>query len=434
MPVELPHECWQHVISFISPSSRYKNELHTVCKTFLKALKSVALSVSVDVVFHPVSFNSSEGSIDSTTDTEVRGLPLRVIKCLVAPPPNPFRYPQSPHSSSSDQLWRCCDVHCVVEIRPKDLVAFLPPTESKSSSTPNEGLKVSFSKALRDSVQRYLGNASISSCVTKCPDYFPFYTEFDMCAHASRLPKTGVYARRSAAAQHLEERRYISHASLVASSVPSLESMLLPLSGVKSLSVLLDVPSTMKASAFITSRCEPTSLRSLEYLSIGYFDENIVAYSSKNDLSVKFFTSVIKRAHALKHLAIEKVANKEHIAPLLRAALSQNVYTLCVPLHNMNEYLQVISTQEDLLKAMLSSIRSIVISGYSHEVMTVQYLSHLIRFFSHITSLICIIFDMGGEYNDDIEVEEMASIVEAAKVSTADVRAASKLDVFLDFE
>lgn len=440
MQVDLSLNCWEQVLSYISPSRRYKSDLYTVCKTFHKALKNIGLSVSIDIVFHPEKFNSTEGSTASTTaDLKAKVLHIHSIKCLIAPPPNPFRYPpKHPFCGSvghdKSHIWQCCDVHCVVEVRSKDLVEFVQTTDTAISATPKLGRNSIFSEALRHAVHINLGNTSISCCITKCQDYFPLYAEIDLCAHAGRLPKSGVYARKSAATGNNEERKYITHASLVVSSVPCLESMLLPLSGVQSLSVMLDVPSTMRSAAFITSYCEPTSLTTLEYLSIGYYDDNVVPYSSKHNLSVQFFTSIIKRVQSLKHLTIEKVANKQHIAPLLRAALSQKVHTLSLPLEDMSGYLQLMSTQEDLFKAMLSSIRSIVISGYSQELMTVQYLSHLIRFFSHITSLRCLIFDMGGEYNDDNEVVEMNSIVEAAKMSTVDARAATTLDIFLDFE
>ena len=430
--MEIPVDIWKHIVSFIDVKSRFTGEVYTVNKSFHAAVIALGVSVSVDIVFHPVtSYSVKQPTLHEDLQYTKNTL-FHSISHRLAPPPNPFRYPSLPSStgdggiSNGSEPWKSYDVHCTIVIKGEDLACYQIQERGCDETK--------FKSTLRKYLSGYFGDVDISDCVVRCPETFPYCKQADMCTHSGRLPKRGVYALKSA--QPLcqpEQRSYVTHADLIAISSKSLESMLVSLPGLQSLAVTLDISSEENMPSFVFTDYESTSRYDLEVLSVGYYNKNISAHDSDKFMSVNFFISLMQWLPSLKHVSIETVPVLARIAPLFRTALAQNIQTISLPLQDINEYLRLLSTQKDIFKAM-SCVQNVIICGYADDTMTVQYISHLIRFFANIPSLRNLIFDMGGDYDDDNEADTMARVIDASTFITRDIMRISKLCVFLDFE
>ena len=429
MLLETPLPLRRTIFSFLSLTSRYTNDLGTVCKCFHDTLRSLGLSVSVDIIFYPISSNLP----DRHSDPDFEVLPhsnspyFHSVRCLLSPPPNPFRYPHTAVGDTCDTTggddWSSYDVHCSIDVFEEQLTTI---HQQHGDNT--------FLSTLRRFVQTFLGGTLFTSFVVRGPEKFPFASQLDMLHYVQRRPKAGTYAAGDAL-ENDQMKQDVTDAWLTVTSVKSFASQLQPLPNLRKLILLFDAPpGETNADSLSTMSSCGVSQQHLDVLSLSYLDENTDAYCNKNPSSVKFFTSMLQIVSSVQHVFFGPMAAVDHIAPLLRVALGRNLQTLSFPLQDVSGYLQLMSTDKHILMSMSSTIRCLVISGYDMDVMTVPYICHIIRIFANLSSLRWLVFDMGDEYNDFSEVSELAITVEAAKVHTADIRKDTKLDVFFDFE
>jgi hypothetical protein len=395
----------------------------------------------VDIIFHPASSIVAPGWSRQSSEKEKYDpcYPFHIAHCILAPPPNPFRYPPTAATIAPPTQYHIsrCDVHCYIDVYEEEL-STLQRLRGQDSND------AYFTPALLTHLKQVLGSR-VSTCTVRGPQSFPFASELDICHYtARRAKKNDAYATGDVAIRGLH-KPHVTDFTVTLTSFQSLKSILQPVQHLEALSLLVDVsPTETQADAEqAVGDCAPyLSQQKLKVLSVGYFhddDNNDTsthhhAYHSPTDASALFLTSIIRKLPFVQHLALTPVATNDHIAPLLQAALSRNLQSLSFPLADITGYLRQMSTQRDVFTAMSSTVNCLVITGYDMELMTVPYVCHLIRFFTNITTLKTLVFDIGDECNDDSDIEFVADVVNEAKSLTVDNRIETQLDVFLDFE
>ena len=421
---ELSCEVWETVFSFLSLQCRFRDHLGCVCKRFHEAVVSLGLNVSVDIFYYPscsaVPSLASFSHADSSQSEQL----FQNTRCVLNPPPNPFRYLMCHQNVGSKSKMRGNDVHFYVDVYEKCLLSHY-----------NQGQDHSFKSALQAHLRKFLGGTLLASCVVRGPEAFPFVSALENRYFQQRRPKCDAYAGGDGEIMNTAQE-HITDAWVIVTSINSFERTLKILPNLSNLSVMYDCrPSVNQhgSSALFKIDNEYISEMELSTLSLSYFSGDNRAFTFF-DISVKFFECVIRNVKSVQCLSLGPAAVKHHISPLLSAALNRKPQAMSIPLLDMSEYLRLISSQRNIYAAMSSSVQCLVVSGYNYEAMTVPYIAHLIRFCGNITSLRFLIFDIGEDYNDWSEVNNLALVVQKAKIAAAQTLLETQLEVLLDFD